>query len=110
MKTTKGFLKDYILEYIEENKIANFNELDREALISYLYDRIDETEVIYYEKAISFLNEYDPSFLISLEIAKELGFSIADLNSEVLATLLLQETLREELQNIEDYLAEIFGK
>jgi hypothetical protein len=110
MKTTNEFLKDYILEYIEDNKIANINELDREDLISYLYGRIDETEIIYYNNAIAFLSEYDPSLYASLEIAEALGYAIADLNSEVLATLLLQEILKEKLENIDDYLAEIFGK
>lgn len=110
MKTTNEFLKDYIFEYIKDNNIENIKEIDRDDLVSYLYGRIEETEIIYYNNAIAFLSEYDPSLYTSLGIAESLGYAIADLNSEVLGTLLLQEALIEDLDNIDDYLAEIFGK
>ncbi len=110
MKRTNEFLKDYIFEYIKDNNIENIKEIDRDDLVSYLYGRIEETEIIYYHNAIAFLSEYDPSLYASLGIAESLGYAIADLNSEVLGTLLLQEALIEDLDNIDDYLAEIFGK
>lgn len=57
-------------------------------------------EIIYYHNAIEFLKENDASLNNSLEIAEELGYSIKDLNSEVLASLLKTRTNEEIFYNI----------
>lgn len=72
-------------------------------------DSIYQTEVIYYNKAMKILSEYDNSLTESLEIAEEQGFSIADINSELLATLILQNRMLEELADIKDELETIFA-
>jgi hypothetical protein len=62
--------------------------------------RISEHEVIYHYTAMEYLKENDASLQFSLEIASELGFTIENLNSELLATLLQQQEMREELAEI----------
>ena len=71
---------------------------------------INQTEVIYYSKAIEYLMRYDVSLSNSLELAAELGYSLADgnLNSEILATLFLQNELRDEFYEKEDDIEELF--
>lgn len=56
--------------------------------------------VIYYYNAIEFLKENDPSLNNSLEIAEELGYSLKDLNSELLASLLKTRMNEETFYNI----------
>ena len=58
---------------------------------------INEEEVVYFEKAIQVLADLDSSLKNSLNIAEQLGYDIKDLNSELLATLVIQNKLREEL-------------
>jgi len=70
------------------NNIDDFNES--------INDMINEQEVIYYNMAIDFLNSYDKSLKQSLEIAEEYGYNPKNLNSEILATLLLQSFLHNE--------------
>jgi len=67
---------------------------------------ISEEEIIYFEKAIQVLADLDPSLTYPLNIAYNLGYDIKDINSELLATLAIQEELREELLPLFDELKE----
>lgn len=74
----------------------------------------EQTDVIYYSRAIEFLSENDPSLTESLAIASEMGYSLDDLNSEKLASLLNYQntldtfwTLRDELDELIDERHEI---
>jgi len=70
-----------------------------EYLREYLEERIREQEVVYYSVAIDYLKDNDPSLCDSLEIASNYGYELKNLSSEILASLLLQEDLMEELIN-----------
>jgi len=50
----------------------------------------EQIEIIYYSKAIVYLQNNDASLIDSLVIAEELGYKIENINSELLATLHLQ--------------------
>ena len=65
-----------------------------------LLDLIDEQEVIYYQDAIKYLMEEDPSFQESFGLANDLGYSLDNLNSETLATIHYQDRLQEEASEI----------
>lgn len=62
-----------------------------------LRERIAEEEVIYYHNAIKMLEEEDNSLQESTELAKDMGYSMEDINSELLATIILQERMIEEI-------------
>ena len=68
----------------------NFNEL------------VLESEVIYYQTAMTILSENDDSLKYSLELAIELGYETNNINSELLATLLIQDLLNEEFLDWEE--------
>ena len=61
---------------------------------------IDETEIIMYHTAMTFLRENDYSLQESLKLANDLWYKIEDLNSETLATILLKDYLRNELNDL----------
>jgi len=71
-------------------------------------ESIHETEVIYYSKAMKILSEYDNSLTESLEMAEEQGFEITNINSELLATLILQNRMFESLADITDEIEGLF--
>ncbi|MBP9778616.1 MAG: hypothetical protein KBD25_05505 [Rickettsiaceae bacterium] len=66
-------------------------------LIESLQEQINQEEVIYYSNAIKYLADNDASLADSIEIACELGYELKNVNSELLATLLQQKNLNEEL-------------
>jgi hypothetical protein len=70
-----------------------------EYLREYLEERIRETEIVYYTTAMDYLKDNDNSLRTSLEIASNYGYELKNLSSEILASLLLQEDLMEELIN-----------
>ena len=67
-----------------------------------------DIDVIYYSKAIAFLAEHDPSLYRSLEIASDLGFEVKNLNSEILASILASELVREEFYDLRDEIENFF--
>lgn len=79
-------------------------------VIEYLEERITETEVIYYSNAMEYLSENDASLNDSIGIAVELGYSLKNVNSELLATLLQQQNLNEELSKIRDDIENSFNE
>ena len=85
---------DFNTQTLEDNDFQTLEDL-RE----YIEDRIREEEIIYYSVAIDYLKENDASLRTSLEIASNYGYELKNLSSELLATLLLQEDLIEELIN-----------
>jgi pyruvate-formate lyase len=54
---------------------------------------IDTAGIVYYSTAMEFLTKHDTSLKDSLEKAEEYGYTPSQLNSELLASLLLQDTL-----------------
>lgn len=95
-------LRDY-MDLDDFEGITDFDEIEVDRIID------EHSDIIYYSKAIEFLEKHDPSLTDSLEIASEYGYAVKDLNSEVLATLLNGQLMREywygmrnEIQNILD--------
>ena len=76
--------------YISKDEIKCINDFDD------FFDTLQGngyfySKVIYYHRAMIYLSENDASLSESLEIADELGYTVKDINSELLATLLMQQ-------------------
>jgi hypothetical protein len=107
METRNERLKElfndaYLLsEYIDIDSVLNteyYSEINNvEELEENIQERIQEVEIIYYSTAIKLLMEHDQSLCDSLEIANEYGYTTDKLNSELLATLLIQSMLTSQL-------------
>ena len=75
------------------NEINNFEEFEELLTENNLLD----TDIIYYSNAIEYLQKHDNSLKLSLGLAIDLGYNLADINSEILASILQSENLRNEL-------------
>lgn len=114
MKTRNERLKElfndtlYLNEYIDFDSVLNteyYNEItSADELYSVLCERINEVEIIYYSTAIEILKEEDQSLTECLNLAHELSYTPENLNSEILATLLIQERCNDELN---DFIQEV---
>ena len=94
-----------------KNDITDIEEIESlEELTDYIQEnRLLDEEVIYYHNAMDYLKENDQSLLESLEIAKEYGFNLEDLSSEVLASLLHTRNNEKEFAEISKEIEEIFN-
>jgi len=93
---------NYLKDYIDVPYITTSESFDSEdELRDYLQERITEAEIIYYKTAIEFLADNDCSLGESFGLASEYGYTVDKLNSEILATLLLQSKLSDELSELD---------
>ena len=111
-----NFLKSLNLQFDVFDYIG-IAGIDLENAYDSITEKLDDNnafdiDIIYYSNAIKYLQENDPSLKYSLEIASELGYTLENLSSEVLASLLASQNAREEwgeLENeINDFFLEIF--
>jgi hypothetical protein len=109
-----------IFEYIEketDESVTDYvNMEDILEMSSYddLYEELEEqgffdVEIIYYARAIEYLKEHDPSLSDSLTIAGNMGYNTLNLNSEMLASLLASEKIRESFYEFYDEIEEILS-
>lgn len=101
----KELFKDTNFESYQYEGFENADDL-----IESLRTQINEDEVIYYSNAIKYLSENDASLNESIGIAVELGYSLENVNSELLATLLQQKNLNDELENLIPEINDIFNE
>ena len=100
-------INDKLINYVD------IDEIDNDDAFSSIYDMIDENggfncEVIYYSNAIKYLQENDASLMESLEIASDLGYEVKNLNSEILASLLKSQNVRDEFLELRDEINNFF--
>ena len=130
MKTTQGAsvidyitelekkydFSDYLINWIDEEKLWNCETWNE--VVEYLEEMNEDRElttceVIYYSNAINYLQENDPSLQESLGIASDYGYSLEDINSELLASLLKTEEVEEQrsdfLSEVEEYVDELLA-
>jgi len=115
--TTLQELKDIwantdLSEHTEDIETAlNYYDGDDDAdsfIDWFLETYIDSAEIVYYSNAMEFLTKHDVSLDVSLEKAEEYGYTPSQLNSELLASLLLQDILSNELYGLREELEEYF--
>ena len=97
-----------IMEHLTEDDLDNIEDFfDLMELLR--DDGAFNIDIIYYHKAMKYLQENDPSLTESLNIANELGYSInsSNLNSELLASLLASQKAEEELYEYETQINEL---
>ncbi|BEG98116.1 hypothetical protein [Bacteroides sedimenti] len=107
-------VNDHLTDEDIENVIDNVTHEDAyDAIESLLNDNgvfESEGEIIYSTKAINFLAEHDASLNRSLKIAEEYGYTPSNLDSEILATLLYTEMLKEEFQGLRAEINDFFNE
>ena len=78
-------------------------------------DRLEEDaafdiEIIYYSRAMEFLSENDPSLNTAFELASEYGYSVSDLNSEILASLVASQKAKEDFDDLMSEIEDIIDE
>tara|TARA_R100001510_G_C7581672_1_gene154432 strand:+ start:74 stop:568 length:495 start_codon:yes stop_codon:yes gene_type:complete len=101
LDSSEGFedVTQYLSEFDYE-EIKNFDDLYFKLDGSGFFD--ENRDIIYYHKAIKYLQENDPSLCEAFEIADEMGYEVKNLNSELLATLLYQRNFRNDFCDLEE--------
>jgi len=93
---------DTALDYYDgDTCVDNFTEWFTE-------NYIHSADIVYYSNAIKFLSKEDPSLQTSSSLAHDRGYTLENINSETLATILLQDILREELEELKPYIVDYF--
>ena len=100
-------INDNLINYVD------IEDIDLSDAFNSIYDMVNDKggfdiEIIYYSNAIKYLQENDPSLRESLEIAAELGYEVKNLNSEVLASLLKSQNVRDEFLEFRDEINDFF--
>ena len=80
----------YTIQEVEED----FDTYDK--AVEYCY----EQDIIYYSRAMDYLNRYDKSLRESMQLASDLGCDLENISSETLATIHYQNYLIGEIMEI----------
>ena len=120
METLNQEQRERVAEFLKGLNISidilnyvNPEDIDIENAYESILEALQENggfnvEIIYYSNAIQFLQENDPSLKESLEIASEFGYSLENLNSEVLASLLASRQAEEEFYDLQSEIDDFF--
>lgn len=108
----EDFLQNLETE-IDVLSMVDIEEIDFQNAFWSIFDMIEDSngfdiEIIYYSNAIDYLQRNDPSLQESLAIAHEMGFTLENINSELLASLLASESVRDEFYNLADEINSFF--
>lgn len=93
-----------IVDFVSLKEIDSFDELEEELHNSGAFN----IEIIYYSKALEYLEEHDASLKYCLSLAADNGYETKDISSELLATLLASENALQEFHNYTDEIVEFF--
>lgn len=112
LSKTEDFLKSLRTE-IDVLYMVDIDNIDLNNAYQSIYEMIEsnsgfQIDIIYYNKAIAYLQENDPSLKESLIIANEMGFDVKNLNSEILASLLASENAREDFGDLKSEIDDFF--
>ncbi len=112
----KTYINDLNLYYLNNFDIINalgIDCIDSPDELKYAVDDLDaydyfQENIIYHSTAMKFLMENDGSLKESLELAKEFDYSLSDLNSELLASLLATQYNIDEWEEIKQNIIDAF--
>ena len=110
---------DFFTEIENDTKIEilsniELNDIDIENPFDSIYTAIDENngfdiEIIYYSNAMEYLTRNDNSLRESIEIALDYGYELKNINSELLASILASQNSREQFNQYEKEINELFN-
>jgi hypothetical protein len=101
--TTMGVDFDYLLKNEDFSTVEEIRDIIQD-------NNGFNQEVIYYSTAIKFLAENDPSLRESLQIASDFGFEAKNINSEMLASLLMTQMCIDEFEELTSELEDLLNE
>ena len=114
MNAQKEMISDYLINLDIDIDILNYIDIENVTDFSTLYNEIQDNggfdiDIIYYYKAMKYLMDLDSSLQLSIELAAEMGYETEQLNSELLASLLASENIRNEFYNLKQEIDTFFN-
>lgn len=111
----EDFLRTLNVENLEIIDYVDIEEIDIENAYQSIYEMIEgkngfDVDIIYYSRAVEYLANNDNSLCESISIAAELGYSLENLNSEILASLLASQEVRNDFSALEDEIEDFFSE
>ena len=115
-KVIEDKIYDFLAKLNTEIDVVSFVDIDNIDLDDpyySIYQMIEDSngfdiEIMYYARAIQYLADNDCSLRNSLEIASEYGYNCKNLSSEILASLLASQNVREEFSELQNEIEEFF--
>lgn len=95
------FLKSLEIDNLEIMDYIDIDNIEMDSPFDSIYEMIADNngfdiDIIYYSNAIEYLSKNDSSLKESLNLAYELGYEIDNINSELLASILATDKVRED--------------
>jgi uncharacterized protein YaaR (DUF327 family) len=116
MKTEKQiteFLKSLHIDNVDIMDFVNIDEIDHDNPAESIFDMINDNggfnvDIIYYSNAIEYLKRHDNCLTESIEIAIEYGYTLENINSELLASLLASKKSMIDFWDYQDEINNFF--
>jgi len=116
MKTTEQiteFLKSLDIDNLNILDYINIDEIDTDNAAESIFEMINDNggfdvEIIYYSNAIEYLKKHDNCLTESIEIAIEYGYTLENINSELLASLLASKKSMIDFWDYQDEINNFF--
>ncbi len=101
----------YLPDYLDALELEAFNLVNADDLFSELDDKgAFDVDIFYYNKAMEYLSDNDPSLAESISIAVEMGVELEHISSEDLASLHASQKARQDFWDIIDEIDEILSR
>jgi hypothetical protein len=112
IKKIETFLKDLKTD-IDILSCIDIENIDINSPFDSIYGMLNDSggfdiEIIYYDNAMEYLSKNDNSLRESLKLANDMSFSLDNLNSETLASLLASENSRADFDELQSEIEEFF--
>jgi hypothetical protein len=110
----KNFLNSIKIENLYIMDYINIDNIDMDSPFDSIYEMIADNngfdiDIIYYSNAMQYLSTHDNSLKESLNLAYELGYTIENINSEILASLLASQIAPQDFYNERDNIETFFN-
>lgn len=101
-----------ITNHLTDYDIEELKNL-QDAQAEWLFEHLEglgafNIDIIYYDKAMAYLLENDPSLTESLSLAEEMGYTAVNLSSETLASLLANRKATESFWEVQEEIETFF--
>lgn len=110
----KTFLDSIEIDNVNIMDFVNIDEIDTDNAAESIFEMINDNggfnvDIIYYSNAIEYLKRYDNCLTESIEIAIEYGYTIENLNSELLASLLASKNAMNDFWDYQNEINDFFN-
>ena len=110
----ENYLKSIKIDNLDITYFIDIDNINMDSPFDSINDMIEhnggfDIEIIYYFNAMEYLSKNDPSLQISIGIASEYFEDFKGLDSEILASLLASQIVREDFYNERDNIETFFN-